>query len=191
MGVASFRLSAEDGIGAMAARRSRDPAEEPSDRARALVGGAPQAGRGGGARRRDIGAEGGGEARHAACRRKAVDPRHVRGRISPRCRRTCAVSASRRESSAMPSDDDDRGDPRRDGRLDGARRQRRRVRRGRRVFRRRVPLHARTAAQIRREPLLRHADQRTRHRRRGDRHGRLWPPALRRSAVRRLCLSRL
>ena len=43
----------------MAARRSGDPAEEPSDRARTLVGGAPQAGRGGDPRRSDRGAEGG------------------------------------------------------------------------------------------------------------------------------------
>ena len=47
------------------------------------------------------------------------------------------------------------------------------------------------AGEIRQEPLLRRADLRIRHRRRGDRHGRLWPAALRRGAVRRLCLSGL
>ncbi len=49
---------------------------------------------------------------------------------------------------------------------DGARRARRRVRRGRRLFRRRVPLHRRAAAQIRHVALLRRADHRIRHRRR-------------------------
>ena len=46
-------------------------------------------------------------------------------------------------------------------------------------------------AEIRQEPLLRRADQRTRHRRRGDRHGRLRAAALRRDPVRRLHLSGL
>ena len=66
-----------------------------------------------------------------------------------------------------------------------------RVRRGCRLFRRRLPLHAGPAGEIRQEPLLRRADQRDRHRRRGDRHGRLWPAPLRRGAVRRLRLSGL
>ena len=75
--------------------------------------------------------------------------------------------------------------------VDGARRQRRRVRRGCRLFRRRLPLHAGPAAEIRQDALLRRADQRTRHRRRRDRHGGLRPAALRRDPVRRLHLSGL
>ena len=61
--------------------------------------------------------------------------------------------------------------------IDAARRQRRRVRRGCRLFRRRVPLHRGAAAEVRHQPLLRHADQRARHRRRRRRHGGLWPAA--------------
>ena len=71
----------------LAARRSRHPAEEPSDPARRLERGAPQAGRGGSARRGDLRAEGGGKARHAARRRQAFDARHVRGRL---CRNAAA-----------------------------------------------------------------------------------------------------
>jgi hypothetical protein len=65
-----------------------------------------------------------------------------------RCRRICAGSASRRESDHGPHDDD-RGDPRRARRRDGPRRARRRLRRGCRLFRRRVPLHRRPAAEVR------------------------------------------
>ncbi len=69
--------------------------------------------------------------------------------------------------------------------------QRRRVRRGCRLFRRRLPLHRGPAAEIRHEPLLRRADQRSRHRRHRHRHGRLRPAALRRNPVRRLHVSGL
>ena len=49
-------------------------------------------------------------------------------------------------SLSHAAQDHDRGDPRRHGRHDGARRQRRRVRRGRRLLRRRLPLHPGPAA---------------------------------------------
>ena len=115
---------------------------------------------------------------------------HVRGRLQGDAAALCASSAS-----SWGSDDaahvHGRGDPRRDGRQDGRGRARRRVRRGRRLFRRRVPLHRGPAAQIRQVALLRRADQRERHRRRRDRHGRLWPAARRGDPVRRLRLSRL
>ena len=68
---------------------------------------------------------------------------------------------------------------------------RRRVRRGRRLFRRRLPLHRGPAAQIRQVALLRRADQQIGHRRRRHRHGRLRPEAGRGDPVRRLCLSGL
>ena len=80
-----------------------DPAEEPSDRARRLVGGAPQAGGSGGPGRRD----------HRRRRRRkatarcmpAASPRSATcSRASTRrCRRICAVSASRRESEPCPA----------------------------------------------------------------------------------------
>ena len=55
----------------------------------------------------------------------------------------------------------------------GATIQRRGVRRGRRLLRRRVPLHRRPAGEVRRLARVRHADRRRRHRRRRDRHGAL------------------
>ena len=132
-------------------------------------------------------AEGGREPRHAACRRQALGARHVRGRLSPRCRRTCAASARRRESDHA-AHDHDRGDPQRHGRLDGPRRRRRRLRRGCRLFRRRLPLHpgsagrntARAAASTRRSASSASSAPRS-----------AWPPtacALRRDPVRRLHL---
>ena len=89
---------------------------------------------------------------------------------------------------AHAAQDDDRGDPRRHGRDDGARPEGRRVRRGCRLLRRRLPLHPGPAGEIRQEPLLRCADLRIRHRRRGDRHGGLRAAAVCRGAVRRLRL---
>ena len=74
---------------------------------------------------------------------------------------------------------------------DGARRPRRRVRRGRRLLRRRVPLHAGAAGAVRQAPLLRRPDQRVGHRRRRDRDGGVRPAAVRRDPVRRLHVSRL
>ncbi len=53
----------------------------------------------------------------------------------------------------------------------GTRRQRRRLRPGRRLLRRRVPLHRRPAGQVRQDARVRRADLRGRHRRLGDRHG--------------------
>ena len=58
-------------------------------------------------------------------------------------------------------------------------------------LRRRVSLHAGPAGEIRQDPLLRYADQRIRHRRRGRRHGGLWAAPLRRNPVRRLHVSGL
>ena len=58
----SLRLPAESRVRGLAARRSGDPAQEASDRARRLVGRAPRAGRSGSARRGDRGAEGGRDA---------------------------------------------------------------------------------------------------------------------------------
>ncbi len=65
------------------------------------------------------------------------------------CRRTCAASASKLGSLTMAHDDDDPGAPLGDGRDARARRQRRGVRRGRRLLRRRVPLHRRPAGEVR------------------------------------------
>ena len=90
----------------------------------------------------------------------------------PRCRRICAASASRRGSELMATHDDDRGDPRRHGRDRWARDDNvvvfgEDVGYFGGVFR----CTAGPAAEIRQDPLLRRADQRSRHRRRGDRHG--------------------
>ena len=76
---------------------------------------------------------------------QALGSRHVRGRL----RRDAAASAPPAPAGGGVShaaQDHDRGDPRRDGRDDGARRARRRLRRGCRLFRGRVPLHARLQA---------------------------------------------
>ena len=111
------RLPAQDRVADPGHSAIPCAAEEPLDRARSLVGGAPQAGRGGNPRRRDRGAEGGRASRHAACRRQ---PRRATcSRAStPKCRRICAVSA-RGGSLRHAEDDDDRGDPLGDGRVDG------------------------------------------------------------------------
>ena len=93
----SLRLSAEDRIRRLAARRSGRQAEGPSDRARRLVGRAPHAGRGRNPRHGDLGAEGGREPRHAACRRQAFGARHVRGRL----RRDAAASRRQRQQAGV------------------------------------------------------------------------------------------
>ena len=86
-----------------------------------------------------------------------------------------APTAPEGGSLSHAAHDHDRGDPQRHGRLHGPRRDRRRVRRGRGLFRRRVPLHARSAAEIRRAPAASTRRSASRHRRRGDRHGGLRP----------------
>src|SRR6185312_10161656 len=77
----SLRLSAEGGVRCLAARRSRDQAEESSDHARRLVAGAAKAGRSRNPRHRDRGAEKGRELRHAQLRAETIGARHVRGRV--------------------------------------------------------------------------------------------------------------
>ena len=72
-------------------------------RARRLVGGAPQAGRGRDPRHRDRRPEGGRDAT-APCMPAASRRRATCSRAStPRCRRICAASASRRESEPCPA----------------------------------------------------------------------------------------
>ena len=93
-----LRLPPQDGIRCLAARRPGHPAEEPPDRARRLVGGAPQAGGSGNRGRGDRRAEGGREARHPAFGRQALGPATCSRASSRTCRRTCAGSGSRRES---------------------------------------------------------------------------------------------
>ena len=87
----SLRLPAEDRVRRLAARRPGDPAEEPPDRDRRLVGGPAQAGRGRDPRRGDRGAEGGREARHAALpaasRRRATCSRASTPTMPPHLRR--------------------------------------------------------------------------------------------------------
>ena len=78
-----------------------------------------------------------------------VGARHVRGRLRGDAAAPAPPAPAGGESEPMPRRTHDRGDPRRHGRLDGARRQRRRVRRGRRLLRRRVPLHRGPAAEVR------------------------------------------
>ena len=82
------------------------------------------------------------------------------------------------------------GHPLGHGRDDGTRRQRRRVRRGRRLLRRRVPLHRRAADEVRQRARLRCADRRGRHHRRRCRHGCLRPASGDRDPVRRLRVPR-
>ena len=123
---------------------------------------------------RDRRAEGGREPRHPACRRPAFG-RATCSRVSmPRCRRICAGSASKRGFEPCPRKT--MVEAIRDAMdvMHGAGRERRRLRRGRRLFRRRVPLHPGAAAKYGTHPLLRYADQRVRDRRRGGRHGGLW-----------------
>src|SRR4029453_17290717 len=61
--------------------RPRDPSQESPDLAGCLVGGTPQAGRGGDTRYGDRRAKAGRKSRHPAFGRQAVRARHVRRRV--------------------------------------------------------------------------------------------------------------
>ena len=106
--------------------------------------------------------EGGREPRHAAFRPASLGARHVRGRLRGDAAAPAPPAPAGRESEPMPRKT--MVEAIRDA-MDvshAARRERRRVRRGCRLLRRRVPLHPGPAAEVRRQPLLRHADQRAR-----------------------------